>query len=46
LFEGEADGLAAFHVKLAGGNVQSVGECKAAFGEFWVLLRGSLQLGT
>jgi hypothetical protein len=46
LFEGEADGLAAYHVKLARGDTQSVGESQATCGEFWVVLRGSLELGT
>ena len=46
LFEGEADGLAAYHVKLAAGDTQSVVGARAAGGEFWVVLRGSLELGT
>jgi hypothetical protein len=46
LLEGEADGLAAYHVKLAGGRSQSVGGDRAGGGEFWVVLRGSLELGT
>jgi len=46
LLEGEPGGLAAYHVKLAGSHTQSVGGDIAAGGEFWVVLRGSLELGT
>ena len=45
LLEGEPDGLAAYHIKLAGGRLQSVGGDRPSGGEFWVLLRGSLVLG-
>jgi hypothetical protein len=45
LLEGEPDGLAAYHVKLAGGQAQSIGEDRPAGGQFWVVLRGSLELG-
>ena len=46
LLEDEPNGLAAYHVKLAGGHSQPVGGDSAAGGEFWVVLRGSLELGT
>jgi hypothetical protein len=45
LLEGEPDGLAAYHVSLAGGHAQSIGGEKAAGGEFWLVLGGSLELG-
>jgi hypothetical protein len=45
LFEGERDGLAAYHVRIAGGRPQSIGGDGAPGGEFWVVLRGSLELG-
>jgi hypothetical protein len=46
LLEGEPDGLAAYHVRIAGGHIQSIGGERAAGGEFWVVLRGSLELGS
>ena len=44
LFEGETDGLAAYHVRIADGRPLWIAEDRAAGDEFWLVLRGSLEL--
>jgi hypothetical protein len=46
LFEGEAGGLAAYHVRIADGRPLSTAGDRAAGDEFWLVLRGSLEFGT